>query len=73
MTLFHEILSAYGSAVQDQLFQILTDQAHEDGKLPQEISMKDIMDSWTRQNSFPLIRVSKASSTRLYFTQVRDI
>jgi hypothetical protein len=63
------IFRAYGSAVQDELFQFLTEQAVSDGTLT-EYTVKQIMDTWTTQAGFPLIRVSKASGDRIYISQV---
>jgi len=54
---------------QDQLFQSLTEQAHEDGKLPADLTMKTIMDTWTHQSGYPLIRVFRLSSTHVSYTQ----
>ncbi len=37
----------------------MTTQAHEDKKLPQEMTVKMIMDTWTLQKGFPVIHVHR--------------
>eukprot|EP00092_Neocalanus_flemingeri_P026889 GFUD01029145.1.p1 GENE.GFUD01029145.1~~GFUD01029145.1.p1 ORF type:complete len:1053 (+),score=224.11 GFUD01029145.1:199-3357(+) len=46
--------NAYGNANQDTLWQFLTDAAVEDGTLI-NISVKEIMDTWTVQMGYPVI------------------
>jgi aminopeptidase N len=53
----------FKSVVQDDLFYVLTAVAHEDGVIPEDLTIKDIMDTWTRQSGYPLIRVSKGFTT----------
>ncbi|XP_039289965.1 aminopeptidase N isoform X2 [Nilaparvata lugens] len=50
---------AYQSATQDDLWQALTDEAHRTGKLPQDVTVKQIMDTWTLQTGFPLVTVTR--------------
>ncbi len=44
--------SAFDNVLQDDLFQVLTEVAHEDGILPSDLSVKDIMDSWTLKKGY---------------------
>jgi hypothetical protein len=64
---------AYGSAHQDDLFEYLTTQAHADGTLPREMTVKQIMDDWTLHPGFPLVRVSKSDSRTIEFNQVNNL
>lgn len=59
MSLCYELwlCSAFGAVYQDDLFEVLTEQALEDKRLPEGITMKDIMDTWTLQKSYPLLKV----------------
>lgn len=57
-------------AHQDDLFEHLTKQAKEDGTLPNGYSVKEIMDSWTLQPGFPLIRVFNVGNNKIYVSQV---
>ncbi|CAL8118838.1 unnamed protein product [Orchesella dallaii] len=59
----------YSAAQQDDLFQDLTIMAQAASKLPTNVTMKDIMDTWTLKAGFPLVRVSRASSNRVYVSQ----
>lgn len=49
----------YGNAEQDDLWESLTEQAHKDGTLDTSMTVKEVMDSWTLQTGYPLIRVSR--------------
>uniref|UniRef100_A0A1B6CNH7 Aminopeptidase N n=1 Tax=Clastoptera arizonana TaxID=38151 RepID=A0A1B6CNH7_9HEMI len=49
---------AYSTARQDQLWQVMTDNMKE-GWLPQNVSVKDVMDSWTLQVGYPVITVTR--------------
>lgn len=62
---------SWGTAVQDGLFEILTAQGHKDGTLASDLTVKEIMDTWTRQTGFPLIMVNKVSNNRIYISQER--
>lgn len=53
--------SEYQSAEQDDLWQYLTNAAHEDGTLPRDATVKIIMDTWTLQMGFPTITVTRSS------------
>nr|CAD7393670.1 unnamed protein product [Timema cristinae] len=45
----------YGNAKQDDLWEMLTTQAHIAGALPKDLTIKVIMDTWTLQTGFPVI------------------
>ncbi|XP_047472166.1 aminopeptidase N-like [Penaeus chinensis] len=63
---------AYKNAVQDDLWKYLTLAAHEDGILPQEVTVKMIMDTWTLQMGYPVIHVKRSlDGTSAILTQER--
>ncbi|XP_069682405.1 aminopeptidase N-like isoform X1 [Periplaneta americana] len=47
----------YNNARQDDLWQQLTFQAHQDGSLPSYMTVKEIMDTWTLQTGYPVVTV----------------
>ena len=47
------LYSKYQAAEQDDLWRYLTEQAHKDKTLPQDLTVKTIMDTWTLQMGFP--------------------
>lgn len=49
----------YGSATQDDLWETLTKQAHADGVLEEEMTVKEIMDTWTLQTGYPVVNVTR--------------
>lgn len=49
----------YGNAAQDDLWKALTDRAHKDGTLCNNMSVKEVMDFWTLQTGYPLITVQR--------------
>jgi aminopeptidase N len=51
--------SKYKAAEQDDLWHHLTQQAHKDGTLPEDVSVKAIMDTWTLQMGFPVVNVKR--------------
>ncbi|XP_068228727.1 aminopeptidase N-like [Palaemon carinicauda] len=50
----------YNNAYQDYLFEHLTIAGHEDGNLPQDMTMKQVMDSWTLQAGYPVVTVNRS-------------
>lgn len=63
---------AYQCATQDDLWQALTDQAHEDQVLDGDMTVKDIMYTWTLQTGFPLVTVTRNyDNNSAFVTQVR--
>ena len=53
----------FSNAERDDLWQALTDAATADGKLPKGVTVKDIMDSWTSEPGYPVVKVSSAGNT----------
>ncbi|ROT77107.1 putative aminopeptidase N [Penaeus vannamei] len=63
---------SYKNAVQDDLWKYLTLAAHEDGILPQDVTVKMIMDTWTLQMGYPVIYVKRSlDGTSAILTQER--
>ena len=53
------LFSEYKAAEQDDLWNHLTMQAHSDGTLPESVTVKEIMDTWTLQMGFPVVNVER--------------
>ena len=58
MILYDELViictySKFAAAEQDDLWHYLTEQAHRDKTLPKDLTVKNIMDTWTLQMGFP--------------------
>ncbi|PNF34108.1 Aminopeptidase N [Cryptotermes secundus] len=49
----------FSNARQDDLWQQLTLQAHQDGSLPLHMTVKEIMDTWTLQTGYPVVTVTR--------------
>lgn len=49
----------FSNVEQDDLWSSLTDVAHRVGSLPQNISVKEIMDTWTLQKGYPVLKVNR--------------
>ena len=64
------ICSEYKSAEQDNLWQFLTEQAHRDKSLPENLTVKTIMDTWTLQMGYPVIDVKLNGDGTATLTQV---
>ncbi|KAF5299259.1 hypothetical protein FQA39_LY02432 [Lamprigera yunnana] len=47
----------FGNAEQDDLWDALTKQAHKDNALQDELTVKDVMDTWTLQTGYPVVTV----------------
>lgn len=54
---------AYDNAEQDDLWESLTEEAHKRGKLPKDMTVKNIMDTWTLQTGYPVITVTRNYET----------
>merc|ERR1712212_421769 len=50
----------YSAAEQDDLWEHLTAAAHQDNTLPQDVTVKTIMDTWTLQMGYPVIQVVRS-------------
>lgn len=53
----------YANAKQDDLWAALTEVAHKKLALPQELTVKEIMDTWTLQVGYPIIQVNRDYNT----------
>ncbi|KAF0311369.1 Aminopeptidase N [Amphibalanus amphitrite] len=63
----------YRAATQDDLWRFLTEQAHRDGTLPDDVTVKQVMDTWTLQMGFPLVTVVRNYGKRsAQITQLVD-
>ena len=51
---------AFKNAEQDDLWRYMTNAAHEAGTLPKDLTIKDIMDTWTLQMGYPVITVTRS-------------
>lgn len=49
----------YANAKQDDLWAALTEVSHKRLSLPEELSVKEIMDTWTLQVGYPIIEVAR--------------
>lgn len=49
----------YNNAEQDDLWQSLTEQAHSDGVLSKELTVKAVMDTWTLQTGYPVVTIQR--------------
>ncbi|XP_064118220.1 aminopeptidase N-like isoform X2 [Macrobrachium nipponense] len=59
----------YKNADQDDLWEFLTNAAHEEGTLPLDLTVKTIMDTWTLQKGFPLVTVVRNGNNSAKITQ----
>lgn len=50
---------AYGNMDRDDLWAMLTRHGHEQGTLPKDLSVKQIMDSWITQPGYPVVNVER--------------
>ncbi|XP_064549574.1 aminopeptidase N [Drosophila montana] len=65
---------AYKSATQDDLWRFLTDEAKTSGLLDSSTSVKAIMDTWTLQAGFPVVKISRhPNSDAVRLEQVRFV
>lgn len=49
----------FGNAEQDDLWDSLTKEAHKNAVLPNDLTVKTIMDTWTLQTGYPVITVTR--------------
>jgi aminopeptidase N len=57
--------NSFGNAERDDLWQSLTDAAKEDERLPDDVSVKDIMDSWTSEPGYPVLTVTSSTGNQV--------
>ena len=70
----YTLYSSYGNTVQEDLWAALQEQADEESvALP--VSVKTIMDTWTRQMGYPVVNVTRLydPTNGAYVTQVKAI
>lgn len=64
---------AFSNAFQDDLWEFLTTAAEVDQTLPESVTVKMIMDTWTLQMGYPFITVTRTpDGTSATLTQVRS-
>lgn len=62
----------FSNAEQDDLWESLTEEAHKNKVLPQNLNVKTIMDTWTLQTGYPVITVKRNYEQKsVEITQVR--
>ncbi|XP_063887402.1 aminopeptidase N-like [Scylla paramamosain] len=62
----------YANAEQDDLWDFLTQAAHQDLTLAKDVTVKTIMDTWTLQMGYPVVKVTRsADGTSATVTQER--
>ncbi|XP_022215617.2 aminopeptidase N [Drosophila obscura] len=65
---------AYNSATQDDLWRFLTNEAKSSGLLDHSTSVKEIMDTWTLQVGYPVVKISRhPNSNAIRLEQVRFV
>lgn len=57
---FHLIFRSYSAAEQDDLWHFLTDAGHVAKVLPTNVTVKNIMDTWTLQTGYPVLNVIRS-------------
>lgn len=60
----------YSNAVHDDLWNVMTDSGHKFKTLPKDLTVKDIMDSWTLQAGYPILYVQR-NGTDIFVSQKR--
>ena len=51
----------------------MTEQAHIDGTLEQNYTMKEIMDTWTLQMGYPVLNINRNENGSITVAQVRKL
>lgn len=60
----------YSNAVQDDLWSVMTKYGHNFNTLPKELTVKEIMDSWTLQAGYPVLSIER-NGTSISISQQR--
>lgn len=60
----------YANAAQDDLWNVMTEQAHNDGVLSENTTIKEIMDPWTLQPGYPVVTLTR-DGNNVVITQER--
>ena len=63
---------SYNNAEMADLWRALETQGHKDGTLHQDLSMNEIMDTWTLHKGFPVLHVEKYDLPRGHVFQLRQ-
>lgn len=63
-------LYQYSNAVHDDLWNVMTEFGHEFKRLPENLTVKTIMDSWTLNAGYPVLMVAR-NGTNINITQQR--
>lgn len=53
----------YANAEQDDLWAVLTEEAHARGSLIEDITVKTVMDTWTLYTGYPVLQVRRNYNT----------
>lgn len=53
----------YSNAMHDNLWESLTNKAHEDGSLDSNMTIKTVMDTWTLKPGFPVVSALRNGTT----------
>jgi aminopeptidase N len=61
----------YNNAVQDDLWMLLTEAAHEDGSLYPNQTVTDIMNEWTLKKGYPVITVGQRQENTVSLDQAK--
>ena len=56
-------------ADEEELWDELTNQAHDDLNLKKTLAIKEIMDGWLTQKGYPVIELTKSEPAKLTVTQ----
>lgn len=51
---------AYKNAIQDDLWELMTQYGHQYQTLADHLNVKDIMDTWTLQSGYPVLMVERS-------------
>lgn len=62
----------YKNAVQDDLWRLMTDFGHKYESLPNHLTVKEIMDSWTLQPGYPVVMATRKNNS-VVITQQRFV
>lgn len=61
----------FATATRDDLWSIMTEIAHTNNVIPNDVAVKDIMDSWLTQAGYPFLRVKiDYSNNKVSISQV---
>lgn len=64
--------SSFKSTNQDDLWGLFTKKAHNQSIIPENVTVKALMDSWTTQSGYPCISVFRNYSTGVTFSFINN-